>query len=116
MNMPPAIQLSRMNGPQAHGCTHPLRPHIKRSDEPCGLCLWPMDVCKFYLKWGKGAGVSDQVDFAKSTCIKSVPYVLYVVISEHPRDAHHTRYFIYSSSRCIIFYHLLITTPILVTM
>ena len=49
-------------------------PQIKQSDKPCGLCLRPMDVCKLYLKQGKGAGASDQVDFAKSTCVKKVDF------------------------------------------
>lgn len=48
--------------------------HIKRCDKPCGLCLRPAPLCKFYLKQGKGAGTSDQVDFAKSTCVQKVNF------------------------------------------
>ena len=47
---------------------------IKRSNEPCGLCLRPSPLCKFYLKKGKGAGASDQIDFAKSTCANKIHF------------------------------------------
>ena len=49
-------------------------PRTKRSDEPCGLCLRPSPLCKFYLKKGKGAGASEQIDFAKSTCANKVHF------------------------------------------
>ena len=47
---------------------------IKQSDEPCGLCLRPSPLCKFYLKKTKGAGASEQVDFAKSSCANKVHF------------------------------------------
>ena len=48
--------------------------NIKRIDEPCGLCLRPSPHCVFYLKRGKGAGTSDQVDFTKSKCTNKVHF------------------------------------------
>jgi hypothetical protein len=47
---------------------------IKRSDEPCGLCLRPSPLCKFYLKKRKGAATSEQIDFAKSTCANKLNF------------------------------------------
>jgi hypothetical protein len=77
INCSPPVLLSRQ-APRVleHMAAHILfDPHIKQSDEPCGLCLQPMAVCKFYLKWGKGAGTSVQVDFAKSTCVKKINFL-----------------------------------------
>jgi hypothetical protein len=48
--------------------------NIKRSDEPCGLCLRPSPHCAFYLKRGKGAGTSEQVDFEKSKCTNKMHF------------------------------------------
>ena len=36
--------------------------------EPCGLCLRPSPSCVFYLRKGKGAGSSCQVDLRCSRC------------------------------------------------
>lgn len=58
-----------------HMSTHILfDSHIKRSNEPCGLCLRPAPLCRFYLKRGKGAGTGDQIDFTKSTCIQKMNF------------------------------------------
>ena len=36
--------------------------------ELCGLCFHPSPLCIFYLRKGKGAGASQQVDIKKSRC------------------------------------------------
>ncbi|KAJ8517282.1 hypothetical protein ONZ45_g5524 [Pleurotus djamor] len=41
---------------------------VKGTIEPCGLCLQPRGRCLIYLKKGKGAQTSDQVDKDLSTC------------------------------------------------
>jgi hypothetical protein len=48
--------------------------NVKRTDEPCGLCLRPSPLCTFYLKRGKGAGASEQVDFTRSKCANKVHF------------------------------------------
>ena len=76
MNCSPPIALPK-HAPKVleHMSSHILfDSHIKRSDEPCGLCLRPAPLCRFYLKRGKGGGASDQVDFAKSTCIQKIHF------------------------------------------
>jgi hypothetical protein len=76
MNCNPPVALSKQ-APRVleHMSAHILFDlHIKRCDEPCGLCLRPAPLCKFYLKRGKGAGTNDQVDFVKSTCIQKVNF------------------------------------------
>lgn len=40
------------------------------SYQPCGLCLRPSPICAIYLRKGKGATASNQVDWDKSTCIR----------------------------------------------
>jgi hypothetical protein len=47
---------------------------IKRSEEPCGLCLCSYSLCRFYLKKGKSAGTSNQVDFTRSMCANKVQF------------------------------------------
>ncbi|KAF6745690.1 hypothetical protein DFP72DRAFT_1077229 [Ephemerocybe angulata] len=43
-------------------------PKISATDEPCGLCLRPSPLCKYYLKKGKGANASLTVDKKRSEC------------------------------------------------
>ena len=43
-------------------------PGIDSTKEPCGFCLRPSPLCVFYLKKGKGADASQQLDYARSTC------------------------------------------------
>lgn len=38
------------------------------SQELCGLCFRPSPFCVFYLRKGKGAGASNQIDVKKSRC------------------------------------------------
>jgi hypothetical protein len=49
-------------------------PSIDKSAEPCGLCLRPSPLCVYYLKKGKGAGASEQVDGGKVTCARKIPF------------------------------------------
>jgi hypothetical protein len=49
-------------------------PSIDNSTEPCGLCLRPSPLCVYHLKRGKGFGASEQVDYAKSTCVRKIPF------------------------------------------
>ena len=41
---------------------------LDTSLELCGLCFRPSPLCIFYLRKGKGAGASQQVDMRKSRC------------------------------------------------
>ncbi|KAF8054223.1 hypothetical protein FPV67DRAFT_1763516 [Lyophyllum atratum] len=59
-------------------------PMIDRSTEPCGLCLRPAPLCVFYLKKGRGAGASEQVDLAKSTCPNKVSFSYAVAAESAP--------------------------------
>jgi hypothetical protein len=37
-------------------------------EEPCGLCMRPSPLCRFYLQKGKGAGSAPQIDERMSHC------------------------------------------------
>lgn len=47
---------------------------VNRRAKPCGLCLRTSPLCAYYLKRGKGAGASEQVDPAKSVCANKIPF------------------------------------------
>lgn len=52
-----------------HGAGHSLFDiNMNISSEPCGFCSRPSGVCIFYLKKGKGADTSIQIDYKRSTC------------------------------------------------
>ncbi|KAF8058599.1 hypothetical protein FPV67DRAFT_1565461 [Lyophyllum atratum] len=57
---------------------------IDRSAEPCGLCLRPAPLCTFYLKKSRGAGTSDQIDFAKSTCANKASFLYAIAAISTP--------------------------------
>ncbi|KAF8978936.1 hypothetical protein BDQ17DRAFT_1175437, partial [Cyathus striatus] len=42
--------------------------------QPCGLCLRPYPMCKFYLKKIKGAGAKPKVDYTKSICANPLEF------------------------------------------
>jgi hypothetical protein len=108
----PAVALP-WQGPKilAHIAAHILHDsHVKRSDEPCGLCLRPSPLCRFYLRKGKGAGTSNQVDFAKSTCEKKITFS-YAIASESSPSSPSSNVPIYfpvcpTSERCVWRYNL----------
>ncbi|KAJ7106158.1 hypothetical protein C8R44DRAFT_638603, partial [Mycena epipterygia] len=49
-------------------------PTIKRSDQPCGLCLRPYPMCEFYLARGSGTDSAWQVDWKRSTCLRPLTF------------------------------------------
>jgi hypothetical protein len=69
--MPPAALPKQPQRVLEHMAAHILfDSSIDRSSEPCGLCLQPSPLCVYYLKKGKGAGTSEQVDVVKSTLLR----------------------------------------------
>lgn len=66
---PPVLDISQSKKVLEHNAGHILHdPKVKRSDEPCGLCLRPSPLCVFYIKKGKGANASLTVDKKRSVC------------------------------------------------
>ncbi|KAJ7485959.1 hypothetical protein FB451DRAFT_1128215 [Mycena latifolia] len=58
-----------------HNAGHILfDPTIRRSDQPCGLCLRPFPMCTFYLTTGQGTDSARQVDWKRSTCLRRLPF------------------------------------------
>ncbi|KAG6915356.1 hypothetical protein DXG01_011984 [Tephrocybe rancida] len=60
----------------AHIAAHVLYDKtIKREDEPCGLCLRDVLICKIYLKKGKGSKGGLTIDKSRSSCpMKSLKF------------------------------------------
>lgn len=66
---PPSLQISQSQRILEHNAAHILRDSkVSAVDEPCGLCLRPSPLCKFYLKKGKGRNASLTVDKKRSEC------------------------------------------------
>ncbi|RXW13089.1 hypothetical protein EST38_g12763, partial [Candolleomyces aberdarensis] len=79
----PAPTLDAAQGQRVleHMAVHILfDPKVKASDEPCGLCLRPSPICRFYLKKGKGSQAFGGVRCARLRApvpsSSTIPFVL----------------------------------------
>lgn len=71
----PVLDVSQSQRVIEHMSAHILRdPSVKSLDEPCGLCLRPYPLCKFYLKKTKGASGGLTVDKKRSECKYSIKF------------------------------------------
>ncbi|KAJ3548106.1 hypothetical protein NMY22_g1393 [Coprinellus aureogranulatus] len=74
----PAVALDLSDGQRVleHiGCHILFDPAVKRTDLPCGLCLLPPSLCKYFVVRGKGSKASMRVDHLRSSgCSRSVNY------------------------------------------
>jgi hypothetical protein len=63
------IELSKPQHVLEHAAAHILfDQQLDSASEPCGLCLRPSPLCKFYLKTGKGFDANLQINYSKSIC------------------------------------------------
>ncbi|KAJ7257253.1 hypothetical protein B0H12DRAFT_1015573, partial [Mycena haematopus] len=68
-----------------HNGSHILfDPTIKRSDQPCGLCLRPFPQCEFFLASGQGTDSARQVDWKRSTCLRKLPFSMAAAMKWSP--------------------------------
>ncbi|KAJ7604100.1 hypothetical protein DFH06DRAFT_1021486, partial [Mycena polygramma] len=83
----PAVPLSLKNKQLIlqHDGGHILfDPSIRRSDEPCGLCLRPSPLCTFVLTTGQGTDSAHQVDWKRSTCLRRLTFSMAAAMKWSP--------------------------------
>lgn len=73
--VPPLLDVSQSQRVIEHMASHILRDaNVKEIDEPCGLCLRPYPLCKYYLKKSKGAEGGLTIDRKRSECKYSIKF------------------------------------------
>ncbi|KAJ7467611.1 hypothetical protein FB451DRAFT_1040166 [Mycena latifolia] len=73
----PPVPLSLKNKQtilQHNGAHILFDPTIRRSDQPCGLCLRPFPMCVFYLTSGQGTDSARQIDWKRSSCLRVLTF------------------------------------------
>ena len=54
---------------------------LDSTKEPCGLCMRPTPLCSFYLRKGKGAGSTQQIDERVSRCPNFIGKLSYSAVA-----------------------------------
>ena len=76
----PAIpwDISKVHKILEHVAAHILFDNtLDATQEPCGLCMRPSPLCSFYLRKGKGAGGTPQIDERMSRCPNLISKLFY---------------------------------------
>ncbi|KAJ6483510.1 hypothetical protein C8R47DRAFT_1132450 [Mycena vitilis] len=83
----PAVPVSLKNKQlilQHNGAHILFDPSIRRSDEPCGLCLRPFPLCTFFLTAGTGTDSARQIDWKSSTCLRRLTFSMAAAMKWSP--------------------------------